>query len=123
LIRPFNGRRGPIVRTAALILCTAAASCSRPAPAAQQAPIDPAGLFAQACAKCHAADGSGGLPTVANGPRPIDLTAAEWQRARSDDELRATIRGGRGAMPPFEGVLTTEQIAALGSYVRTLKRP
>ncbi len=60
---------------------------------------------------------------VVNGPRPIDLTAAEWQRARSDQELIATIRTGRGAMPPFADVLAPEQINALGSYVRTLKRP
>jgi mono/diheme cytochrome c family protein len=58
-----------------------------------------------------------------NGPRPIDLTAPEWHGSRSDTELVASIRSGRGAMPPFEGVLTVEQITALGSYVRTLKRP
>jgi mono/diheme cytochrome c family protein len=60
---------------------------------------------------------------VANGPRPIDLTSAEWQRSRSDVEVLAAIRTGRGAMPPFESVLTVEQIAALGAHVRTLKRP
>jgi mono/diheme cytochrome c family protein len=84
--------------------------------------IDAPALFAQACAKCHAADGTGGLPTVVNGPRPIDLTAADWQGARSDAEVVAAIRTGRGAMPPFEGVLTAEQIDALGTYVKTLKR-
>lgn len=60
---------------------------------------------------------------VANGPRPIDLTDAEWQRARSDKDLLAAITAGRGAMPPFEDVLTSEQIEALAAYVRTLKRP
>lgn len=85
--------------------------------------MDGAALFAQACAKCHSADGTGGLPIVANGPRPVDLTSAEWQRSRSDADLTAAIRTGRGAMPPFEGVLTAEQISALASHVRTLKRP
>ena len=97
--------------------------CSRSAPAADRVKVDAPALFTQACAKCHATDGSGGLPTVVDGPRPIDLTAPEWQRARSDAELVAAIRTGRGAMPPFEGVLTTEQIDALGAYIRTLKRP
>jgi mono/diheme cytochrome c family protein len=60
---------------------------------------------------------------VADGPRPIDLTAGDWQRSRSDQELVAAIRNGRGAMPPFGDVLTNEQINALGAYVRTLKRP
>ena len=58
-----------------------------------------------------------------NGPRPTDLTTAEWQRSRSDADLIAAIRNGRGAMPPFEGVLSSQQIDALGAYLRTLQRP
>ena len=104
------------------VLCAGAAACSRSAPAAESVRIDAPALFAQACAKCHAADGTGGLPMADNGPRPADLTAADWQRARSDQEVIAAIRTGRGAMPPFEGVLTTEQISALAVHVRTLKR-
>ena len=118
-----SGRASRTVRTVTLAACTAAAGCSRSAPAAEPAAIDAAPLFAQACAKCHAADGHGGLAMVANGPRPIDLTAVDWQRSRSDQELVAAIRNGRGAMPPFGDVLTNEQINALGAYVRTLKRP
>jgi mono/diheme cytochrome c family protein len=110
----------PIV---ALTLCGGAAGCSRPAPAAEPARVDASALFAQACAKCHAADGTGGLPMVANGPRPVDLTTGEWQRSRSDAELLAAIRDGRGAMPPFQGVLNNDQMTALVPYVRTLKRP
>lgn len=106
-----------------LVMCAGAAACSRSAPAAERAPIDASALFAQACAKCHAADGTGGLPTVVNGPRPVDLTATEWQRARTDAELLAAIRNGRGAMPPFQDVLSSEQITALASHVRSLKRP
>ena len=98
------------------------AACSN-APAAQRPPADPPELFAQACAKCHAADGTGGLPMAVNGPRPIDLTAAEWQQSRSDAEIVAAIRTGRGAMPPFLDVLTADQIDALGRHVRSLRRP
>jgi cytochrome c6 len=116
--------RDPLRRaacTVALVMVACAAACSRPSPAA--APVDAPAVFAQACAKCHAADGTGGLPMAENGPRPIDLTAPEWHRSRSDAELVASIRSGRGAMPPFEGVLSVDEINALGSYVRTLKRP
>ena len=60
---------------------------------------------------------------VLNGPRPTDFTAAEWQRARSDMELLATITAGRGAMPPFQDLMTTEQIKTLAAYLRTLERP
>ena len=58
-----------------------------------------------------------------NGPRPTDLTAAEWQQSRADAEIAAAIRTGRGAMPPFNDVLSAEQADALTSYVRSLKRP
>jgi mono/diheme cytochrome c family protein len=60
---------------------------------------------------------------AANGPRPIDLTTADWQRSRTDAELVAAIREGRGAMPPFADVLSDEQVKALAAHVRTLKRP
>jgi mono/diheme cytochrome c family protein len=62
------------------------------------------------------------LPTVANGPRPTDLTSIEWQRSRTDDEVGAAIRTGRGAMPPFADVLTAAQIDALRAYVKSLKK-
>jgi mono/diheme cytochrome c family protein len=101
----------------------ATAGCSRPSPGAERVPVDAKALFAQACAKCHAADGTGGLPMAANGPRPTDLTSTDWQRSRSDAELIEAIRSGRGAMPPFADVLTADQIAALSTYVRSLKRP
>jgi mono/diheme cytochrome c family protein len=58
-----------------------------------------------------------------NGPRPVDLTAADWQRARSDAQLVAAITAGSGAMPQFGDVLTTEQIRGLAAYLRTLQRP
>jgi mono/diheme cytochrome c family protein len=57
---------------------------------------------------------------AANGPRPVDLRDAAWQASRSDLELRSAIRDGRGAMPPFNDVLTPAEIAALTRYVRQL---
>jgi mono/diheme cytochrome c family protein len=118
------GFRTGILLTAAMLLCAAAApACSRPSPAAERRTVDAAAVFAQACARCHGSDGSGGLPSVANGPRPTDFTAVEWQRSRSDSEIASAIRDGRGAMPPFADMLTTEQIEALRSYIRTLDRP
>jgi mono/diheme cytochrome c family protein len=105
------------------LLFGAGAACSRSSPAAERTPVDASALFAQACAKCHADDGTGGLPMAVNGPRPADLTTADWQRSRTDAEIVAAIRHGRGAMPPFQDVLTPPQIDALGAHVRTLKRP
>jgi mono/diheme cytochrome c family protein len=99
-----------------------AGACVQSAPASQDPKrIDAPRLFEQACAKCHSPDGSGGLPTVANGPRPIDLRDPEWQRSRTDAEIAAAIHDGRGAMPPFSDVLTPVQIAEIVGHLRTLK--
>jgi mono/diheme cytochrome c family protein len=118
-----SGRAPRVVRTVLLLIfTTGTVACSRSTPAAERGVADARALFAQACAKCHAEDGTGGLPAAANGPRPVDLTSAEWQRSRSDAEIAEAIKNGRGAMPPFADVLTTDQIDALASYIRALER-
>jgi mono/diheme cytochrome c family protein len=60
---------------------------------------------------------------VAGGPRPIDLRSADWQASRSDVEVYAAIRDGRGAMPPFEDVLNADEVAAMTAFVRQLGAP
>lgn len=124
-LNPHRSNRWTRALACALALAgAAAAGCAQSAPASQQATaVDAPQLFAQACARCHAADGSGGLPMAVNGPRPIDLRDAAWQRSRSDDEIVAAIRDGRGAMPPFNGVLTPEQVTALARLVRRFGKP
>ena len=99
-----------------------ASACAGDAPAQSRgAGANPSQLYDRACARCHAADGSGGLPMAqGGGPRPIDFRDRDWQRSRSDVELTAAIRDGRGAMPPFNDVLTESEIAALAAYVRAL---
>jgi mono/diheme cytochrome c family protein len=107
----------------ALFVCTVATgACAGSAPAAQQSAHAPDArqLFARACSKCHSADGTGGLPMAANGPRPINFHDPAWQASRSDAELVAAIRDGRGAMPPFADVLKPDEIAALASHIRAL---
>jgi mono/diheme cytochrome c family protein len=120
---PSSGQALRIVRTVLLLtFSTGTVACSNSTPAAERSTSDARALFAQACAKCHAEDGTGGLPAAANGPRPVDLTSADWQRSRSDAEIADAIKNGRGAMPPFADVLTTDQINALASYIRALER-
>jgi mono/diheme cytochrome c family protein len=55
-----------------------------------------------------------------NGPRPVNLHDPAWQASRTDAELVAAIRDGRGAMPPFSDVLKPDEITALATYVRSL---
>ena len=118
IIRSFRG-----AVCLALVVCTVLmAGCARQAPAAEQGAVRPDAqqLFARACSKCHATDGTGGLPMAANGPRPVNLHDAAWQASRSDAEIVAAIRDGRGAMPPFADVLKADEIATLAAYVRSL---
>jgi mono/diheme cytochrome c family protein len=107
---------------ATLVLCACASAACETAepPSADAAPRDSAQVFALACAKCHGEDGRGGLPMAANGPKPIDFRDPAWQASRSDPEVTAAIRDGRGAMPPFNDVLKPEEIVALSKYVRQL---
>jgi cytochrome c551 len=66
--------------------------------------IDGAALYAQNCAGCHKADGSGGF-----GP---DL------RGETDvAEVTAHVRDGGSRMPAFGDKLTAAQIQALAEYV------
>jgi len=105
-----------------IVVCTlGAVGCAGAAPAAEQdAKPDARQLFARACSKCHSADGTGGLPMAANGPRPINFHDPAWQASRTDAEILAGIRDGRGAMPPFRDVLKPDEINALAAHVRSL---
>ena len=88
------------------------AAPARPAP-----PPSPASIaWAQQCATCHGANGkgTGGVPVP-------DFTSAAWQKTRTDDELAASIVGGRGAMPRF--ALPPPVVAELVAKVRAFAAP
>ncbi len=79
-------------------------------------------LFGAMCASCHGAGGAGdgpGRPPVA--PPLPDFTRAEFQSERTDEQLAAVIRDGRGGfMPAFGDRLSPEGIVALVRHVRRL---
>ena len=79
-------------------------------------------LWGMRCATCHGAggrgDGSGRPPGVAM----PDMTSAAYQRSRSDADLHAVIKGGRGLMPAFGDQLSDLGIDELVKHVRTLAR-
>jgi quinoprotein glucose dehydrogenase len=58
-------------------------------------------LYMQHCVTCHGADRKG-------------VTSAETMGA---ERFRAVLREGRGQMPPFASVLTTQNFDALAAYV------
>jgi mono/diheme cytochrome c family protein len=80
---------------------------------------DGAALYKTKCASCHGADGSGQTP-VGKNMKLRDLRSAEVQK-QTDLELTKVISGGKGKMPPFGKSLSTGDISALISHLRTLK--
>jgi mono/diheme cytochrome c family protein len=64
-------------------------------------------LFEANCAACHGASGQGGSGPALSGNA----------RAANAGNVRDAVRFGRGAMPGFQGRLTTGQIDAIVQYV------
>jgi cytochrome c oxidase cbb3-type subunit 3 len=79
-------------------------------------------IFQRTCSGCHGADGKGswraGLMT-----RPRDLTKPEFQAQMTNDQLRHSIRVGKGQMPAFGGLMGDEEISDVIAFVRTLVPP
>lgn len=67
-------------------------------------------VYAELCARCHAADLSGGV-----GP-PLGLGSDA--AAESDEFLEFTIMNGRGRMPSFSSSLDDDQLARLVTFMR-----
>jgi mono/diheme cytochrome c family protein len=102
-----------------LLLAAAAGACQGKA----VNPDDGRRLFALTCARCHGAEGKGGVPAAPGQPPPRDLTDPIFQSARTDDEIRYTIGHGKGtAMPAFAAAFSPREIDALVAYLRTLRR-
>jgi mono/diheme cytochrome c family protein len=86
-------------------------------------------LWRAKCASCHGADGKGqteqGKKMAAG-----DMTSAAWQAQLADDKMKSAIADGfkrtkNGAaqeMEAYKSKLRPDQIDALASYVRALKK-
>lgn len=66
-------------------------------------------VFGDSCSVCHGSDGSGGVGAALGG---VD------ERLSVRDHL-AVVWTGRGSMPPFGGILTDAEIAAVVAYQRS----
>jgi mono/diheme cytochrome c family protein len=110
--RSQNGWVIPIMAAASLF----AAGCRRSSAATLEAPE----LFAATCARCHGLDGAGGVPSTDGGPAPRNFRDHGFQASQTDEQLRATIKNGKGSMmPPFATVYSDEQIAEIATHVRS----
>jgi mono/diheme cytochrome c family protein len=136
-------------RAVVLLLPLAAFACSRrpaptdggPAPAATQTtaptfPLLPAyevrlgrDVYEHYCQICHGETGAGdGFNAFNLDPHPRDLSDPEFQKKKTDADLRDAIRrGGAGVglsplMPPWGHTLSGRQIDDVILHLRTLRR-
>jgi cytochrome c oxidase cbb3-type subunit 3 len=97
-------------------IVASATACEKKADAAQGRD-----LFATTCARCHGADGAGGLPVFDGGPAPRNFHDRAFQRERTDEQIKLTIMNGKGpAMPSFGTLFDEAQLRSLVAHVRSL---
>jgi mono/diheme cytochrome c family protein len=77
-----------------------------------------AALWNVSCASCHGRDGRGQGPSKPPVAQIPDFTLADFQKQRTDAQLLAVIREGRGMMPPFGKQLNDQGLTALVQHVR-----
>ena len=66
-------------------------------------------VFGDSCSVCHGSDGGGGVGAALGGVS---------ERLSVGDHL-SVVWNGRGSMPPFGGLLTDAEIAAVVAYQRS----
>lgn len=83
--------------------------------------------YAMYCSPCHGDTGKGNGPQAeAMEVPPRNHTDGNYLSTRTDDQLFKAIKGGGQAMgftssmPPFDNLLTEEEIKGMVKYVRTL---
>jgi cytochrome c6 len=81
--------------------------------------LDPAASFKTNCAACHGADGRGQGP-MGKALHVKDLASDDVQ-AQSDQDLKKIIAEGKGKMPAYKGKLADADIAALVTFIRSLR--
>jgi mono/diheme cytochrome c family protein len=122
-------RRAAAPAEAAASAPTAGASGAPAAPLTYEARMGKE-VYQHYCQICHGDGGAGdGFNAYNLDPKPGDLSAPAFQKAKSDTELADAVRrGGAGVglsvlMPPYGHTLSDRQIAEVVAYLRTLRRP
>ena len=87
-------------------------------------------LWLMRCALCHGQNGRGDGPSLPPMARAPDMTNADWQSSRTDEQLLEGIEHGRPPMMPSFGEnaptsqrIRREGIVALVQHVRGLGQP
>jgi mono/diheme cytochrome c family protein len=69
---------------------------------------------------CHAADGSGNTP-AGKSTKVVPFNSPDVV-SKSDADLVAITKNGKGKMPAYTGKLTDAQIADVVAHIRTLQK-
>jgi len=81
---------------------------------------DGTAIYKAKCAMCHGPDGAG-QTTMGKNMKLRDLRSADVQK-QTDAELTKWITDGKGKMPGYKGKLSTADIQALVTFIRSLKK-
>ena len=79
-----------------------------------------AATYKSKCQMCHAADGSGSTP-AGKSTKAVPFSAPEIV-SKSDADLVAITKNGKGKMPAYAGKLTDAQITDVVAHIRTLQK-
>jgi len=101
-----------------LTLCILSA-CQRN-PSESRVAVDGALVFASACARCHGADGCGGI-AMGSTAHSRNFCESSFQASHTDEQLKQTISKGKGVMPAFGDDYNEEQLTALVRHIRSIK--
>lgn len=82
---------------------------------------DDSAVFLKNCATCHGKDGRA-KTFKARFNRARNLTDPAWQESITDEHIYKSILKGKKKMPAFKNKLSKDEIGALVSYVRMLKK-
>jgi mono/diheme cytochrome c family protein len=78
-------------------------------------------LFIKNCSSCHGKNGRA-KTFKAKFNHAQDLSNPKWQASITDEHMFVSILKGKGKMPAFRKKLSENDIGALVTYVRMLKR-
>jgi mono/diheme cytochrome c family protein len=79
-----------------------------------------ADTYKSKCQMCHAADGSGNTP-AGKSSKVVPFSSPDIV-SKSDADLVAITKNGKGKMPAYTGKLTDAQITDVVAYIRTLQK-
>ena len=95
--------------------CTSAGDDPGPA-----VPVQPAGIYAQMCVRCHGPEGHGDPEIKKTLPNVRDFADPAFQATATYEDIGRVIMTGKGQMPAFGAALSPPKIQALSGYVKRL---